>query len=228
MKEFPHFKEEFSDTRLTLFESLKAEEITTDKLNEFDSPITQRVIISETFARTNDELDMSLESNDWIMQEIGVRETLEPLSDGSREALKEKGYSEDVIDAIGSEEEAKIYTDADLECTDVNGKEALVRTDIDLDAKDDFGNTNLERMEKGRAPLDKNGKPIELHHIGQTADAPLAELTRSEHMSNGNDSVLHDKSKESEIDRTSFQKERAEHWKARAEDIKQNQGANNE
>lgn len=163
-----------------------------------------------------------------ISDKIRVRDTLEPLSDEQKNELSERGYSEDVIEAIGSKEEADIYTEAPLVCEKVNGKDALIRTDTDLEQKDDFGDTNLERMEKGKSPLDKDGKPIELHHIGQTADAPLAELTKSEHMSNGNDSILHDKSKESEIDRTEFKKEREEHWKARAEDIKQKLGTDNE
>lgn len=157
-----------------------------------------------------------------------VHHTLEPLSDDKIKEMSELGYSEAIIEAIGSEEEAEIYTNAQLEHDKVNGKDALIRSDIDLDIKDDFGDSNLERMEKGKPPLDKDGKPIELHHIGQTSDAPLAELTKSEHMSNGNDSVLHDKAKESEIDRTQFKKERAEHWKARAEDIQKNIGVDSE
>lgn len=201
MTDISRFKEVLPDIRPPLFESFEHTTLTMEKLHQLDTPITERT---------------------------SIRETLKPLSDESKEALKKEGYSDDVIEAIGSEEEAKIYSDAKLVCSKVNDKDALVRTDINLDAKDDFGQTNLERMESGKSPLDLNGKPIELHHIGQTAEAPLAELTRSEHMCNGNDSVLHDKSKESEIDRTVFLKERAEHWKARAEQIKQNLGTNNE
>ena len=194
MTDIAIFKEILPGVRPALFESFEATVLTKDKINELDSPIIER---------------------------LNIRSTLEPLNDSSKEALAEKGYSDEAIEAIGSEEEAKIYTDAELECRQVNGKDALVRTDIDLDAKDDFGDTNMERMEKGKPPLDRNGKPIELHHIGQASDAPLAELTKAEHMSNGNDLILHDKSKESEIDRTEFKKEREEHWKARAEDYKQ-------
>lgn len=201
MTDVPSLKDVISDVRSPLFESFEHTVLTKERLGELDTPITERV---------------------------SIRETLEPLCDESKEVLVGNGYSDDVIEAIGCEEEAKIYTDAELECLNVNGKDSLTRTDIDLDIKDDFGKTNLERMGSGKPPLDKNGKPIELHHIGQTADAPLAELTKSEHMSNGNDSILHDKLKESEIDRTSFQKERAEHWKARAEEISQNLGTNNE
>ena len=70
-------------------------------------------------------------------------------------------------------------------------------------------------------PKDSDGKPYQLHHIGQNADSPLAELTQSEHIGGGNNKILHDVTKESEIDRGDFKTERAEHWKARAEDIKQ-------
>lgn len=150
------------------------------------------------------------------------RSDLEPLSDEAKEMLGESGYSEKTIDAIGSKEEALIYCEANLTCIEVNDNDALVRNDIDYEQKDVFGDTNLERMEKGKAPLDTNGKPIELHHIGQKPDSPLAELTRSEHTGNGNDTVLHDKQKESEIDRLEFAKERGAHWKARAEDINRN------
>ena len=114
-----------------------------------------------------------------------------------------------------------------LEPAQVNGKDALIRTDIDYDQKDEFGKTNLERMKLGKPPLDADGNPIELHHIGQKSDAPLAELTRGEHRGNGNDNVLHDKLKESEINREDFGKERKEYWKARAEAIENQRGAEN-
>lgn len=149
-----------------------------------------------------------------------TRSNLPEISDGTKERLEQKGYPESILEKIGSEAEAEIYERANLEPTEINGKAALTRTDIDYNQKDEFGMTNLERMESGRAPLDKNGQPIELHHIGQKNDSPLAELTREEHRGGGNDNILHDKLKESEIDREGFGKERAEHWKSRAEEIR--------
>ncbi|MBU0906404.1 MAG: HNH/ENDO VII family nuclease [Firmicutes bacterium] len=103
------------------------------------------------------------------------------------------------------------------------GREVLTRTDIDLDATDVFGRTNLQRMEEGLSPL-VNGEPIELHHIGQEMDGPLAELTPLEHRGPGNYSVLHEVGKESEINRTLFNAEKEAHWKARAEEIKLERG----
>lgn len=157
-----------------------------------------------------------------------TRETLPRLSDESRERLKDKEYPDTVLEAIGSEAEALIYEEAGLEPTIVGGRDALIRTDIDYDKTDLFGNTNLDRMHDGRPPLDAGDRPIELHHIGQKPDSPLAELTGAEHRSNGNDNILHNKLKESEIDRTDFCKEREEYWKARAEQIENQRVEGNE
>lgn len=131
-------------------------------------------------------------------------------------------YSDKINEHIATEEELDIYENAEIDEATINDKAALIRKDIDYDQVDeDTGETNLEKMEKGKAPLDKDGNPIELHHIGQKSDSPLAELTRDEHRGKGNDSVLHDKTQNSEIDRKEFSKEKAEHWKARAEAVKE-------
>ncbi len=147
------------------------------------------------------------------------RDNLPPLSGETHERLADNGYPDSVLDAIDSEAEARIYEGAGLEPAVVNEKDALIRIDIDYDKTDLWGESNLDRMKDGRAPLDANDRPIELHHIGQKQDSPLAELTGTEHRSNGNDNILHNKLKESEIDRTDFCKEREEYWKSRAEQI---------
>lgn len=144
---------------------------------------------------------VALKPNEVVLDEGTKYKTLE-------DALKE-----------ASAEELQIYKEANLKEATVNDRESLIRTDIDYEAKDQFGRTNLERMEEGLAPL-VDGQPIELHHIGQEMDSPLAELTRTEHRGEGNYSVLHDVTKESEINRTLFNLEKEAHWKARAEQIK--------
>ena len=68
----------------------------------------------------------------------------------------------------------------------------------------------------------EDGEIIELHHIGQKNDGPLAELTPEEHRGKENYSILHDTAKESEINRDQFNKERSEHWKQRASNGGQN------
>lgn len=138
--------------------------------------------------------------------------------DEKRELKEETGWSDEIIDSIGSKEEAEIYKKAGLKEAEINSKKCLIREAIDMNQKDELGRTNKERMENGQPPITKNGETVELHHIGQKADSPLAELTTQEHRGKGNDTILHDKQKESEIDRIAFSKERENHWEARAEE----------
>lgn len=141
------------------------------------------------------------------------------LTEEQKKEIKEKtGWSDEIINSIGSMKEAEIYINAGLIEAEINGKKCLIRSDIDMDQKDEDGITNRERMERGLPPITKNGEKVELHHIGQKPDSPLAELTTEEHRGVGNDAILHDKQKESEIDRNEFAKERKEHWKNRAMD----------
>ena len=116
-----------------------------------------------------------------------------------------------------STKEALIYKDAGLVKAKINGRPCLIKPNIDMDTRTDvFGRTNRQRMSAGLAPLDESGKPIELHHIGQHPDSPLAELTQEQHRGKDNYSVLHDTKKESEINRQAFDGERVDHWKTRA------------
>jgi hypothetical protein len=115
--------------------------------------------------------------------------------------------------------EAEIYQEAGLRGEMVEGRGCLVRDDIDLGAVDHWGQTNLERMEQGFAPLDPDGKPYELHHVQQEDQGLLAELTRAEHRGEGNDGILHDRKGPSEIDREAFEEVRADHWRARAAEL---------
>ncbi len=140
----------------------------------------------------------------------------EGLTDEQKEKIRElTGWSDEILDAIGSWEEAEIYIEAGLKEAEIAGKKCLIREDIDLDQEDEDGITNKERMERGRPPITKDGEEVELHHIGQKPNSPLAELTMEQHRGIGNDSILHNKTKETEIDRNEFGKERREHWKDR-------------
>ena len=139
------------------------------------------------------------------------------LTEDEKIKLKEEtGWVDEIIDSIDSIKEADVYKKADLQETTVGEKKCLVRTDIDINQADEFGRSNKERMENGQPPLTKQGDTVELHHIGQKQDSPLAELTTKEHRGKGNYAILHDTQKESEIDRTEFGKERETHWENRA------------
>lgn len=139
------------------------------------------------------------------------------LTDEQKVKIKEEtGWSDEIIDAMGSWDEYQIYKHAGLQEAEIGGKKCLIRDDIDWEQKDAMGRTNRERAEQGLSPINKDGKVIELHHIGQRFDSSLAELTQEEHRGKGNDTILHDKTKESEIDRQAFAGERSNHWAARA------------
>ena len=141
----------------------------------------------------------------------------EGLTDEQKQKINEEtGWPNEIVDAIGSWKEYEIYKNAGLVEAEINGKKCLIRTDINWNQKDAFGRTNKERAEQGLSPINKEGKPIELHHIGQHADSPLAELKQEEHRGKGNDSILHNKTITSEIDRMAFSNERSIHWQARA------------
>jgi hypothetical protein len=103
---------------------------------------------------------------------------------------------------------------------EIGGRRALIRSDINVNLVDmsdgpTRGLTNQQRMERGLPPLDRSGNAIELHHIGQRMDGPLAELTSVEHRSTGNMGELHP-NKTSEIDRATFEKEKSQYWRDRA------------
>lgn len=123
---------------------------------------------------------------------------------------RESKYSLDTIKSMHSMEEYEVYKKAGLKEMTIDGKKALVQ-DLDWSLKDSKGLTNMERVKKGLSPIDSSGKPYELHHVGQKANSPLAILKHEQH--HGVDSILHDKTIESAIDRVEFAKQRKIFWK---------------
>ena len=154
------------------------------------------------------------------------------------ETLKIKAqthWPDEIINAIASMEEAEIYMRAGLKAARVGNRWALIRSDInwsdysvrrntwlknklaDYSKWVDYNNADL--IGEGFPPRDMNGDPYELHHIGQHQDSPFAELTWAEHMGDGNNTILHQAGKESEIDRQMFDREKSDYWKARFRDF---------
>lgn len=190
----------------------KAKDVVAEKLSDIKSmsPEQLREQMEKNLSET--DTDTSTETDEGTQAKEG-------LTDEQKQRIKEEtGWSDEIIDAIGSWQEYEIYKKAGLVEAEIGGKKCLIRNDIDWNQKDAFGRTNKERAEQGLSPLNKDGKPIELHHIGQHADSPLAELTQEEHRGKGNDGILHNKNIESEIDRTAFANERSQHWQARVKE----------
>lgn len=141
------------------------------------------------------------------------------------------GWSNAIIEAISSKEEADIYRRAGLKEAVIGGRAVLIRQDIDWSDYSVRRNTwlrgkladydkwaeynNADLIGEGFPPRDPNGDPYELHHIGQRQDSPFAELTWAEHMGDGNNTILHQMGKYSEIDREVFEAEKSAYWQAR-------------
>lgn len=129
-------------------------------------------------------------------------------------------WSRNITDFIRSPGEARIYTEARLVDMEIGGSRALIRTDINWNQVDNSGIqplTNLQRIERGLSPLDRNGNPIELHHIGQRRDSPLAELTVDEHRRGGNFEILHpSSSSDVHTNGNNWDAERRQYWRDRA------------
>lgn len=160
--------------------------------------------------------------------EVTQQEAIEQhtLTDDEKQKIKEEtGWSDEIINFIQNIKQYENLQKAGLKEVEINGRKCLIKENLDLDYTDKDGVSNRERMERGLAPLDsKTGKPIELHHLGQKADSPLVELTQEEHRGrdqegNSNYSIWHDKDSPTEVHGpgNSWNQERQEHWKKRAE-----------
>jgi RHS repeat-associated protein len=101
------------------------------------------------------------------------------------------------------------------------GKKVYQRDDlIDPNKVDDKGLTNLERMQNGLAPIGEDGKPLNIHHMLQTDDGPLAEMTQTFHQENYSNIHINAGSDiPSGIDRSGFDSWRRSYWKDRAGDF---------
>ena len=102
-----------------------------------------------------------------------------------------------------------------------NGTKVYQRNDIiDPGRVDKMGRTNIERMEQGLAPLGLDGKSVNLHHMTQTNDSAIAEVTQTFHQQNKGVIHINPNTIPSGIDRSTFNSWRKSYWKNRANDFK--------
>lgn len=152
------------------------------------------------------------------------------LNDNEKAKIKdETGWSDEMINSIQNMNQYEVLKNGGLFEAEINGRKCLLKENIDLDYTDADGISNRDRIERGLAPLDsKTGKPLELHHLGQSADSPLVELTEEEHRTGEyqdgkkNQSLWHDNTVETEVhgEGNSWNQERKAHWKSRSEQSK--------
>ena len=132
-------------------------------------------------------------------------------------------FSDEINRSINTYEELLFYCSLELSEAIVT-RHSLIRSidpDLYITSK---GKTNLELMKNGNPPYayDADEGVIELHHIGQDKNGPLAELTHSEHMMHGNNQKLHrdtgDSWRNEANSETVFGRERIDYWMRRAKD----------
>lgn len=203
-----------------------------------DSSCVESKLVDSEETWSGENLDMEKhhiqEETDSPIQEID--------NSSVHEQLHDYDWSSEVLDSIRSVQEAEIYKEANLQDGLVNDRPCLQNPEIDWEQRIPivldsdvasfsrgelpfgfgqldglFSISNKERAMQGMPPLDSKGQTFELHHVGQRMDSPFAELTTEQHRGAGNDAVLHEKTAPSQIDRSAFQTERMDYWKARAE-----------
>jgi len=102
-----------------------------------------------------------------------------------------------------------------------NGTKVYQRNDIiDPGKVDKMGRTNIQRMEQGLAPLGSDGKSVNLHHMTQTNNSAIAEVTQTFHQQNKGVIHINSNTIPSGIDRNTFNSWRKSYWNNRANDFK--------
>lgn len=88
-----------------------------------------------------------------------------------------------------------------------NGKTVTQDNSLfDPNAIDEMGRTNTQRMQQGLAPKGYDGKSVNIHHIDQTNNGPVAEMSKTSHTQNYNDLHTNTGQSLSQIDRNEFGK----------------------
>jgi hypothetical protein len=112
--------------------------------------------------------------------------TRRPTSDGSGESSKSSSKSSLSVDSqLKPIDPSRFFRIPVLwnEVVEFRGLKVYRRNDlIDLDLVDSTGRTNLQRMKKRLAPIGRDGESMELHHMLQLADGPVAEVLQSFHI----------------------------------------------
>jgi RHS repeat-associated protein len=81
------------------------------------------------------------------------------------------------------------------------------------------GLTNLQRMQQGFAPYGPDGNPIQLHHMLQSMNGPIAEVTQTFHQVYSSIIHINPNTTGSGINRAAFNAWRMEYWMNRAKDF---------
>ena len=103
---------------------------------------------------------------------------------------------------------------------EVNGKTITMDNNtFDPAFVDKQGRTNVQRMEQGLAPIGKDGKSVNIHHIDQTNYGPVIEITATEHQKNYSKLHANRGKLPSQINRNEFNAWRINYWVWRSENL---------
>lgn len=103
---------------------------------------------------------------------------------------------------------------------DVNGKTVIMdNSTFDSNLVDKQGRTNIQRMEQGLAPIGTDGKSVNIHHIDQTNDGPIMEISATQHQQNYSELHTNKGQMSSQINRTEFNSWRRGYWEWRSNNL---------
>ena len=84
---------------------------------------------------------------------------------------------------------------------------------------DKQGRTNVQRMEQGLAPIGTDGKSVNIHHIDQTNNGPVMEITATQHQQNYGELHSNTGQMPSQINRPEFNSWRRGYWEWRSNNL---------
>ena len=154
---------------------------------------------------------------------LGTVSSVETSADDFGIVVQDLGETESEINAVtqGSAESTTIERQFWTNETVHDGVKVYQRNDIINQSQlDKMGRSNVERMEQGLAPLGPDGKSVNLHHLTQTNNSSIAEVTQTFHQENTSVIHINPNTIPSGIDRSAFNSWRTSYWKYRANDFK--------
>lgn len=129
----------------------------------------------------------------------------------------EKIVARDAERKVAKESAGKIYSKHSMV-----GRTAYKNTQINPSLTDEDGLSNIQRMQKGRPPIDEVGNPFNIHHVIQEEPGPIAEIKARTHQIYHK--ALHGLKDSGESFRNSktlnndFKKFKSSYWKLRSRD----------
>ena len=159
------------------------------------------------------------------------------VSENSLNTGKGSATNKENLESSSSVPEKKAAKEKKWNAKHVEGRKVYQRDDLfDPDRVDDYGKTNIERMQKGNAPVGYDGEEVNLHHLTQDEPGSMAELGSVFHSENdrllhiytnqydksykGPDGVRHRySSAPPSMDRKPFNRWKKKYWKKRANDF---------